>query len=248
MVHKGEVTNGTTRSLLPYFNTKRVDVPIIAASTSSLLFQEPHWISPAPAGDVGSWLRDTVSCMGPWVGLILGGICAVAILATLYGVWLYRKRRRTAKVRRHVSMMQAGDASLHMVPGCSSWSAGVSPLPYEIPVPTPACLGSPMGVRSSQNFPQLIASRPRQASIDSVNVGSGITLKAEVLDPSYYHGTIKKKTRMNGDLAQAIAVFGLPAARMPSFGVARKSARSKVDDMQDLPSNMEVVYQERTAL
>ncbi|OQR69178.1 hypothetical protein BIW11_12421, partial [Tropilaelaps mercedesae] len=139
----------------------------------------------------------------------------------------------------------ASDASLHTIPGSCGWASGLQPFAYDVPVPSPVRLGSPMGPRPSQAYPQLIASRPRLVSFDGANNGSGITLRAEVLDPSYYSGTIKRKTRMNGDLAQAIAAFGLPTSRLSHVRAGRKG---NSEDTQDLPSNMEVVYQERTAV
>lgn len=49
---------------------------------------------------------------------------------------------------------------------------------------------------------------------------------------------------MNKDLAQAIAAFGLPRG---GLGSLRKSSRDD-EDRLGLPDNMEVVYQERTAV
>ncbi|XP_003737508.1 uncharacterized protein LOC100901093 [Galendromus occidentalis] len=169
--------------------------------------------------------------MTRYAGVAAGCVCALFVVAFLYSCVIYRRRRRKAKVRRHVNMMQAGDAALHTPIG-PAWTTDL------------ASQVSHSANGAQQIFPQLVSSRPRQPSVDGAFASSGITLKAEVLDSSYYNGTIKKKTRMNKDLAQAIAAFGLPRG---GFGSLRKSNRDD-EDRLGLPDNMEVVYQERTAV
>ncbi|OQR67965.1 hypothetical protein BIW11_13205 [Tropilaelaps mercedesae] len=81
---------------------------LLATEYASPSAEKSPWVSPAITDDLGLWLRDAITCMGPWAGLVLGGACALVLLGMLYGLWLYRRRRRSAKVRRHVTLMQVG--------------------------------------------------------------------------------------------------------------------------------------------